>query len=93
MPPSVRPQPTGGKVVVMLALQELKKRIKEPKGNGKSPTARYLMEHEKAVLKMDIRGEAQLWVFGNGYALYKVGKHTTVFPVHGCGDCSGQAFL
>ena len=70
----------------MLTLQELKKRIKEPEGNGKSTTARYLMEHEKAVLKMDIREEAQLLVFGSGYALYRVGKHTTVFPVHGCGD-------
>ena len=28
----------------------------------------------------------QLSVFREGYALYRVGKYTTVFPVYSCGD-------
>ena len=42
---------------------------------------------KKLFLKMDIREEAQLFGFlGVDMPLYRVGKHTTVFPVHGCGD-------
>lgn len=31
-------------------------------------------------------GEVQLLVFREGYVLYRIGKYTTVFPVHSCGD-------
>lgn len=30
--------------------------------------------------------EIQLLVYQEGYALYRIGKYTTVFPVHSCGD-------
>lgn len=43
---SDRPQPLGGKVVVMLTLQELKKMTEKPEENQKPPTARFLMEQE-----------------------------------------------
>ena len=35
---------------------------------------------------MENGGEVQLLVFREGYALYRIGKYATVFPVHSCGD-------
>lgn len=35
---------------------------------------------------MENGGEVQLLVSQGGYALYRVGKHTTVFPIHSCGN-------
>lgn len=70
----------------MLTLQDLKWIVKEPEKEEKLPTARYLLEHGKRVVSMENGGEVQLLVFREGYALYRIGKYTTVFPVHTCGD-------
>ena len=37
-------------------------------------------------MSMENGREIQLLVYQEGYALYRVGKYTTVFPVHSCGD-------
>ena len=37
-------------------------------------------------MSMENGREVQLLVFREGYALYRIGKYTTVFPVHSCGD-------
>ena len=83
---SGRPEPMGRKVVVMLTLQDLKWIVKAPGSEQKVPTARRLLEQGERIAGMENGGEVQLLVFREGYAIYRVGKHTTVFPVHGCGD-------
>ena len=83
---SGRPEPTGRKVVAMLTLQDLKWIVKKSEKEKKLPTARYLLEHGKRVVSMENGREVQLLVFREGYALYRIGKYTTVFPVHSCGD-------
>lgn len=70
----------------MLTLQDLKWIVKKPEKAGKPPTARCLLEHGKCVVSMENGREIQLLVYQEGYALYRVGKYTTVFPVHSCGD-------
>lgn len=72
----------------MLTLQDLKWIVKKPEKEKKLPTARYLLEHGKYVVSMENGGGVQLLVFREGYALYRVGKYTTVFPVHSCGNYS-----
>ncbi len=70
----------------MLTLQDLKWIVKKPEKEKKLPTARYLLEHGKCVVSMENGGEVQLLVFREGYALYRIGKYTTVFPIHSCRD-------
>ena len=38
------------------------------------------------IVSMENGGEVQLLVFREGYAIYRIGKYATVFPVHSCGD-------
>jgi len=70
----------------MLTLQDLKWIVKEPKTGKKVPTARYLLEQGERIVSMENGGGVQLLVFREGYALYRVGKYTTVFPIHSCGN-------
>ena len=63
----------------MLTLQDLKWIVKKPEKEKKLPTARYLLEQGKCVVSMENGGEVQLLVFREGYALYRIGKYTTVF--------------
>lgn len=69
----------------MVTLQDLKWIVKQPGKEEKAPTARHLLEHGKRVVSMENGGDVQLLVFAEGWALYRVGKYTTVFPVHSCG--------
>lgn len=69
----------------MLTLQDLKWIVKEPEKEKKVPTARYLLEQGKSVVTMENGRDVQLLVFAEGWALYRVGKYSTVFPVHSCG--------
>lgn len=69
----------------MVTLQDLKWIVKQPEKEEKAPTARHLLEHGKRVVSMENGGDVQLLVFLEGWALYRVGKYTTVFSVHGCG--------
>ena len=70
----------------MLTLQDLKWIVKEPKTGEKVPTARYLLERGEQIVSMENGRGVQLLAFREGYALYRVGKYTTVFPVYSCGD-------
>lgn len=70
----------------MLTLQDLKWIVKVPGTEQKVPTAQHLLERGERIAGMENGGEVQLLVFREGYAIYRVGKHTTVFPVHSCGD-------
>ncbi|HIS55130.1 MAG TPA: sigma-70 family RNA polymerase sigma factor [Candidatus Fimimorpha excrementavium] len=70
----------------MLTLQDLKWIAKEPKTGKKVPSARYLLEQGEQIVSMENGGGVQLLVFREGYALYRVGKYTTVFPIHSCGN-------
>ena len=69
----------------MVTLQDLKWIVKQPEKEEKAPTARHLLEHGKRVVSMENGRDVQLLVFAEGWALYRVGKYTTVFPVHSCG--------
>ena len=69
----------------MVTLQDLKWIVKQPGKEEKVPTARHLLEHGKRVVGMENGGDVQLLVFVEGWALYRVGKYATVFPVHSCG--------
>lgn len=70
----------------MVTLQDLKWIVKQPGNEEKAPTARHLLEHGKRVVSMENGRDVQLLAFAEGWALYQVGKYTTVFPVHSCGD-------
>ena len=63
----------------MVTLQDLKWIVKQPEKEEKAPTARHLLEHGKRVVSMENGGDVQLLVFLEGWALYRVGKYTTVF--------------
>lgn len=80
---SDRPQPLGGKVVVMLTLQELKKMTEKPEENQKPPTARFLMEQETLLVSKEIGEGVRLSIYRNGYAVYRVGRSVTVFSMKG----------
>ena len=70
----------------MVTLQDLKWIVKQPDKEEKAPTARHLLGHGKRVVSMENGGDVQLLVFLEGWALYRIGKYTTVFSVHGCGS-------
>ena len=70
----------------MLTLQDLKWIVKKPETEKKVPTARRLLEQGERIVSMENGGEVQLLVFREGYAIYRIGKYATVFPVHSCGD-------
>lgn len=73
----------------MVTLQDLKWIVKQPEKEEKAPTARHLLEHGKRVVSMENGRDVQLLVFAEGWALYRVGKYTTVFSVH---SCSGYCY-
>ena len=58
---SGRPEPTGGKVVAMLTLQDLKWIVKKPETEKKVPTARRLLEQGERIVSMENGGEVQLF--------------------------------
>lgn len=70
----------------MLTLWEVKQNVNIPSEREKVPTAKHLREQEGVVACMRISREAEIRVYQCGYAVYRVGKYTTVFSVHLCGD-------
>lgn len=76
----------------MVTLQDLKWIVKQPGKEEKAPTARHLLEHGKRVVSMENSGDVQLLVFVEGWALYRVGKYSTVFPVHSCGSYCYESY-
>lgn len=70
----------------MLTLQELKQISGMPECNAKLPTAKQLRESGVVIAKEKIGVDTEILAYRNGYALYCVGNHATVFPVYSCGD-------
>lgn len=70
----------------MLTLQELKQISEMPKYSEKLPTAKQLRESGLVTAKERIGVDTEILAYRNGYVLYRVGNHATVFPVHTCGD-------
>lgn len=70
----------------MLTLWEIKQNVKNPVGERKLPTAKQLQNAGRVVAGRRIGADAEIRVYHCGYAVYKVGKYATVFPVHACGD-------
>ena len=69
-----------------LTLQELKEITKIPEQGGKMPTAKNLRETGRAVAEKQLTNDTWIAAYQNGYALYHACSHSTIFPVHACGD-------
>lgn len=78
----------------MLTLEELKKMVDDPVDGAKLPTAKQLKETGISVINKKIDADTEIVVYQEGYALYRVGKYSTVFSIHLCGDyvyiCDGN---
>lgn len=70
----------------MLTLQELKKISDIPGCEAKIPTAKQLRESKMAIVQERLGLDSKISVYQNGYVVYQVGKHSTVFPLHSCRD-------
>lgn len=70
----------------MLTLRELKRIVDVPVKGERIPKAKHLKETGTPVISRRLGGDAQIEAYSNGYALYRVGRHTTVFPIRSCGD-------
>lgn len=70
----------------MLTLQELKQIVDVPGFGRKLPTAKQLREFKLEIAKKRLGMDSEIIVYQNGYALYHVEKHSTVFKLHSCRD-------
>lgn len=70
----------------MLTLQEMKQLVEMPGKNMGVPSAKHLKDYGNVLLCRKIGKEAKLSVYREGYAVYEIGKKSTVFPVTACGD-------
>ena len=70
----------------MLTLQELKGISDVPGCGTKLPTAKQLRESGVAVAQERLGQDSEIFVYQSGYVLYRVGNHSTVFPLHSCRD-------
>ena len=68
-----------------MTLQELKGVTEIPGQKMKMPTAKTLRETGRIVAERQMKDDTWINVYQNGYALYRAGGHSTVFPVHTCG--------
>lgn len=69
----------------MLTLLDLKQIMGKPQEKY-PPSAKYLESQETGIVKKKMGMEAQLTVYGNGYAVYRIKDRSTVFSIHSCGD-------
>lgn len=70
----------------MLTLQELKRISDVPGYGAKLPTAKQLRQSGQAVAQERLGQDSEILVYQSGYVLYRVGNHSTVFPLHSCRD-------
>lgn len=70
----------------MLTLWELQRIVEKPGQGERIPTAKYLKEGGVPVISEHLGMDAEITVYSNGYVLYQVYRHTTIFPLHSCGD-------
>jgi len=69
----------------MLTLQELKRISDVPGYHANLPTAKQLREAGLVAAQERLGKDAEISAYRNGYVLYQVGNHSTVFPLHSCG--------
>ena len=69
-----------------MTLQELKKITEVPGHGRKTPSAKNLRETGRAAAEKQLNNDTWIAAYQNGYALYHAGGHSTVFPIHTCGD-------
>lgn len=69
-----------------MTLQKLKEITEIPEQKMKIPTAKSLRETGRIVAEKQIKNDTWITAFQNGFALYYASGHSTVFPVHTCGD-------
>lgn len=70
----------------MLTLQELKQMVEVPGDRRKLPTARQLRETSLEIVREQLSLDSEISVYQKGYVLYRVGNHSTVFPLYLCRD-------
>lgn len=70
----------------MLTLWEIKQTVENPGERRDVPTAKCLRDAGTVVASRSMGTEAEIMVYQCGYAVYRIGKYATVFPVHACGD-------
>ena len=66
----------------MLTLQELKKEVEIPGFDKKIPTAKQLRESGRLIEMEELSEDTEICVYQNGYVFYRVGSHSTVFPLY-----------
>lgn len=70
----------------MLTLSQLQRIVEKPGQEERIPTVKYLKVDSVPVISKHLGIDAEITVYSNGYVLYQVYRHTTVFPIHSCGD-------
>ncbi len=70
----------------MLTLWQLQRIVEKPEEGERIPTAKYLKEGGAPIISKRLDQDTQITVYSNGYVLYQVYRHTTVYPLHSCGD-------
>lgn len=68
----------------MLTLQELKRISDVPGYHANLPTAKQLREAGLVVAQERLGKDAEISAYRNGYVLYQVENHSTVFLLHSC---------
>lgn len=68
----------------MLTLHELKKIVEAPCLGQKIPTAKKLERYGVVVAQESVCENTEIFAYQCGYALYRVSKYTTVFPIASC---------
>lgn len=74
----------GGKAVIDADIAGIKKEVDIPGFDEKTPTAKQLRESGRLVEKEELGEDTEICVYRNGYVLYRVGRHSTVFPLYLC---------
>lgn len=72
----------------MRTLQELRKITAQAKDSWKPPTAKQLRESGRVIIQKQLGQRAKISVYQNGYVLYQVENHSTVFFLPSCQDYS-----
>ena len=70
----------------MMTLQEVKRLVEVPGKGVCVPSAKQLKSRGNMLLYRRMDGGAKLSVYREGYAVYEVGNHATVFSIAACSD-------
>lgn len=76
----------------MLTLNELRKMVRDTAKHERMPTARAVMESgEPVIASRMIDGQSGIWVYQDGYVIFRTGKQATVFRLENCGTYRYEA--